>query len=375
MSRMILVVALVLASVTLVTVSPASGETRGPAWAPELLAGVPGSSTIYVVSTNVKFESNNPTVCGYQACFNMERTSDNGASFTTVRLPRISFVNGSQLGNLSRVVFATTTTGYLILGGGSRATLEVTIDGAMTWHSHVIASDASLLNFAVSHGELYAVVATCTKSGVCSDYRLARSPLSADRWTFSTLAKWPSGMGVGMGAFGADVWLTQQTPSTVVVYISHNQGRTFTRSTAPTLASVYACTLTATSKFTVWAECPTGMAVSFFYSGDGGLHWGTIRVGQFSGTGGGAFDPVSSTVGYLDYGFANSSGSENMYRITHEGRSITAVGTLSCNEVTGLVFTDVTQGLAACDRSYTQATTFLMRTSDGGATWSKIVLP
>jgi hypothetical protein len=116
------------------------------------------------------------------------------------------------------------------------------------------------------------------------------------------------------------------------------------------------------------------MQVSFFYSGDGGVNWNSLSVKQFAGTGGGAFDPVSSTVAYLAYGLSDSPGPKNLYRVTNDGRTMTAVGKLSCNIVNGLVFTNAMHGLAACDRSNTQATTYLLHTSDGGATWSKVSL-
>ena len=52
----------------------------------------------------------------------------------------------------------------------------------------------------------------------------------------------------------------------------------------------------------LWAECPTGMLASFFYSGDAGVHWTSVSRYEYSGTGGGAFDPVSSSLAYLDFG-------------------------------------------------------------------------
>jgi hypothetical protein len=374
MNRLTCVIALFFLGVALATGALSAGAAKGPVLAPQLLARVNGSSTVYVLSTSADFESDNPAACNYQACFHLQRTNDNGAHFTTGHLPSITFANGSLLGNLSQVIFATMDDGYILLGGSPVATLKVTVDGAKTWHSESIAPDVSILDFTTTHSELYAVIAHCPKSGECTNYRIARSPLSANRWSFTKLAKWPSGMGVGMGAYGSSVWLTQQTHATVVVFSSHNRGRTFTRSSAPKLGSVYACSITAMSTTALWAECPTGMSVSFFYSGDGGVHWNVLPVVQFAGTGGGAFDPVSSTVGYLAYGPSDTPGAKNLYRITNDGRTMTPVGRLACNIVNGLVFTDTMHGLAACDRGNTQATTYLLQTFDGGATWKKVGL-
>jgi photosystem II stability/assembly factor-like uncharacterized protein len=129
--------------------------------------------------------------------------------------------------------------------------------------------------------------------------------------------------------------------------------------------------MTAMTTQAIWAECPTGMDVSFFYSGDAGATWNRILPAHgFGGTGGGTFDPVSSTVAYIDYG--DSNGPKNLYRITNEGRTGTAVAKLRCNIDSGLVFTDARNGLVACDAKNTNATTYLMRTTDGGVTWTKI---
>lgn len=373
MNRSTFIAALFILGVVLATVPISAGATTGPTLTPQLLARVNGSSSVFVVSTSSNFESDNPAVCNYQACFHLRRTNDNGAHFTAVHLPSITFTNGSLLGNLSQVIFGTAEDGYILLGSPV-VMLKVTLDGAKTWRSDTIAPGASILDFTATHNELYAVIAHCPKHGACTNYRLARSPLTANTWTFTVLAKWPSGMGVGMGAYGSNVWLTQQTRTTVVVFTSHNQGQTFTRSSAPKLGSVYACSITATSSTALWAQCPTGMAVSFFYSGDSGVNWNELPVKQFAGTGGGAFDPVSSTVAYLAYGPGDSPGSKNLYRVANDGRTMKAVGKLACNIVNGLVFTNAMHGLAACDRGNTQATTVLLQTSDGGATWSKVSL-
>ncbi len=350
-----------------------TGATPGTTLTPQLLDRVNGSSTVYVVSTSSNFESNNPAVCNYQACFHLQRTNDNGAHFTTVHLPPIAFKNGSLLGNVSQMTFATAEDGYILLGGPVES-LKVTLNGATTWRSATIAPDVSILDFTATHNELYAVIAHCTINGPCGNYRLARSPLTATSWTFTALTKWPSGVGVGLGAYGSNVWLTQQTPSNVVVWTSHDYGHTFTRSSAPKLASVHACSITATSASALWATCPSGMEVSFFYSSNSGLDWNTLPVERFSGTGGGAFDPVSSTIAYLAYGRENSPSSRNLYRVTNDGRTMSAIGRLRCNIVGGLVFTDALHGLAACDRANTQATTELVRTSDGGVTWGQVSL-
>ncbi len=111
-----------------------------------------------------------------------------------------------------------------------------------------------------------------------------------------------------------------------------------------------------------------------FFSGDAGVHWIDVSGLEYAGTGGGYFDPVSRSLAYLDYGQTGPSRPKNLFRITNAGRTSTPVGTLRCDGAWGLVFTGATHGLAVCNRSYKLTSTYLLRTSDGGTTWSRVTL-
>lgn len=93
MNRLAFIAALFLLGVTLATSPISAGAATGPTLTPQLLASFNGSSTVFVVSTSSDFESNNPGACNYQACFQLQRTNDNGAHFTTGHLPSITFAN------------------------------------------------------------------------------------------------------------------------------------------------------------------------------------------------------------------------------------------------------------------------------------------
>jgi hypothetical protein len=112
------------------------------------------------------------------------------------------------------------------------------------------------------------------------------------------------------------------------------------------------------------------MSSSFHYSSDGGVSWNTIPVRQFTNTGGGYFDPVTSTFAFLAVGLADPLGTKNLYKITSEGRTMTAAGDLPCTEANGLVFFDARHGFAACDEHSTVTSTRLLSTLDGGLTRS-----
>jgi hypothetical protein len=338
--------------------------------APLMLAGVPGTRTVYVVSTSNLFESSRPSACGF-SCLLLERTTDGGAHFTVLDLPRTRYVGDSLTGTLDQLQFANASDGYAVMGNAAPRSLYVTHSGGRSWHLDTIADGTEILRLTTTRSHVVAIVAKCEGSSPCTDLRLATSPLVSHRWTFTPLAKWPVGMGAGLGAFASNVWLTQQTHQTVRLLTSHDLGVTFSRTSAPDLGSVYACFMTATSDASLWAQCPTGMSSSFHYSSDGGVSWNTIPVRQFTNTGGGYFDPVTSTFAFLSVGLADSLGNKNLYKITNEGRTMTATGNLPCTEVNGLVFIDARHGFAACDEHSTSTSTRLLSTSDGGLTWSQ----
>jgi hypothetical protein len=177
-----------------------------------------------------------------------------------------------------------------------------------------------------------------------------------------------------LDVYDADVWANLQGPRLPLLFTSHNGGRTFTESSKPLLGSVSACNLTPMSPTAVWAECPTGMLVSFFYSSDAGVHWTSISRYEYAGTGGGAFDPVSSSLAYLNYG-TFSGRAKDLYVITNSGHTMTAVGNLACSSTNYLVFSDATRGLTICQKNFTDSSsTYLLRTLDGGRSWTKVRL-
>jgi photosystem II stability/assembly factor-like uncharacterized protein len=367
--NLLVVASLIVASGLLVASQRTADASMNAPVAPLMMASVPGSRTVYVVSTSNIFESNHPSACGF-GCYLLERTTDGGVHFTVRTLPRTRYIDDSLTGTLDQLSFANSSDGYALMGSGQPRSLFATDNGGGSWRREVIATGTVILRFATTRTHVIAVIARCKGTSTCSRLRLATSTLGADHWTITPLANWPAGRGVGLGAFNSTVWLTQQAIPTVRLMTSHNLGVTFSRRVAPDLGSVYACSMTATSNVTLWAECPTGMASSFHYSGDGGRTWNVIPVKQFTNTGGGYFDPLSNSLAYLAVGLDDSGGGRNFYRIAAQGRTLTAVGKLPCSEIDGLVFIDASHGFAACDKHSGFASTVLLQTSNGGTTWS-----
>ena len=371
----VLVSILTISGAILTTSASVNAATSHPP-IPLMLSRVDGSPVVYVVSTSNYFDAAHPSACKPHSCFLLRRTTNLGASFATLGLPPVTYVRGSLDGNLEDLVFANTFDGYALLREGSFLSLYVTLDGASTWHRQSVAPGEHVLQVVTDHNQLFAVVAHCRNNHACTDLRLARSTLAAKKWTVTKISNTsshsPSLPSFDITAFGPNVWATVQGPKYPLLYRSRDGGRTFTASSAPALSAVTACSLTAESSSVLWAECPTGMMVSFFFSGDAGVHWINVSGLGYAGTGGGYFDPVSRSLAYLDYGQIGPSRPKNLFRITNAGRTSTPVGTLRCDGAWGLVFTDATHGLAVCNRNYKLTSTYLLRTSNGGATWSSV---
>jgi hypothetical protein len=363
--RHLIAVIVAMATMTLVTTHTVDAVTTSQSPpVPLLLVGVSGTPLTFVVSAK-------SVECASGPCLQLQRTSDNGAHFTSLHLPPISSESGSTLGNLSQLIFANSTDGYVSLNVANTMVWYATADGAQSWHRVSVATDSTILQLTPTHRELYATVAHCVKKYTCTDYRIARSPLTANEWTINALPAPLAKGGFSLAAYDGNVWANLQGPRVPRLFISHDGGRSFTQSSVTPLASVSACNLTPTSSTGLWAECPTGMLVSFFYSVDAGVHWSSISRYEYAGTGGGAFDPVSSSLAYLDFG-PFTTRSQDLYAITDSGHLMTAAGNLACSSTEGLVFSDATHGLAICQKNARTSSTHLLRTSDGGKVWTVV---
>jgi hypothetical protein len=338
---------------------------------PLMLVRVPSTSLVYVVAR---------TSCA-SFCLQLWRTTDDGGAFKLRALPPVEKVQGAPAGNLDELAFANAEDGYAVTGA-KRRTLYATFNGARSWHKEKDPAPQGLSDLTASSGELYAVTSHCAKQKDgnigCTDYRLLRSPLRSMTWSSSPI---PNGRNYpwdylgSVAAYGKDVWLTEGAKWSLIA-TSRNEGVTFTTSSSRSLGSVAGCGLTSTSSTDLWAQCPTGMQVSFAYSSDGGAHWSTVPTTQFMGTGGGYFDPVSNSLAYLEYGIT-----QPFERVTTEGShvTVTQVGVLSCSRVNSsigaLVFTNRLDGLSICDPGDIWTAARFERTTDGGTTWHQVKLP
>ncbi len=316
------------------------------------------------------------TGCKAPTCLALYRTNVEGTKLTKVSLPP-----GASVSTFGRVVFATPNDGYATEGGYFPSTLYATTNGGHTWRKVMSGHDVTYVVTTTSSEVMVTSVRCTPRTDDCGQYSVRRSSLAATHWVTLPVL-WKTGnahgeqlYGPSLAAYGSDVW-ELETESTngggASLWTSHNFGRTFTRAreTFPQLVSVTGCSLDPMSSSSLWAQCPTGMQVSFWHSSDGGVRWSPISQSQYFGTGGGAFDPVTSTVAYLDYGGVVKA--DNFVRLSDGGRVARTVGELRCTDAS-IVFTSVARGLMSCGENYTTAS--LRVTSNGGATWSVVTLP
>jgi hypothetical protein len=338
---------------------------------PVLLVRAGSSEVFYVVTTSG---------CNTPACLRMYRTNADGTTFTRVTAPPVTREQGGTAGTtLDHVVFANANDGYATVGNYSPSALYVTTNGARTWRRVMHAKDLTISVVATS-SEIFVTSVTCQpRSIVCGQYTTRRASLTAKEWvTLPRLWKTGSGpketyYGPSLAALDSTVWELQTGPETYL-WTSHNYGRTFSRAEEkfPELVSVSGCTITPMSLVSLWAQCPTGMQESFWHSEDGGATWSLASPDkfQFMGTGGGAFDPITSNVAVLDYGAVATP--PDLYRISEGGTRFTPIGEVRCSSAYPMIFTNVSDGLMICGLI---STTLVRRTGDGGATWENVLLP
>jgi hypothetical protein len=356
--------------ISYVVASPEAASSSSPSpvqMTPVTLARVPGTSIVYLMGY-VK--------CGAKICPRLARTTDDGTTFRAVTPPPRASSTQVQYVNSYELVFANRKVGFAEVGLVSPSTFYVTFNGARTWHKEKVPFGNRIEGFATTSKNIYLVTAKFDKKlnqgdGGDTDYRLARSSLTSLHWSSASIPNsnltWDF-LGP-ITAFGANVWISEQGHHELLVR-SQNYGKTLTTLVLPypALGSVAGCALTATSRVTLWAQCPTGMQVSFYYSDDGGTRWTLIDpVAQIMGTGGGYFDPVSANLGYLDVGLLR----HDLYRITNDAHSDKFVGTLKCDSP--FVFTDEADGLALCG-GYDDPSSRLLRTTNGGVTWRRVTI-
>jgi hypothetical protein len=350
------------------SLSSATAGSPRPKVMPALLSRAGTSNVVYLLGT---------TGCAAARCVRLYRSNIGATRFKRVNPPPLKGERGAIANStLDRLEFANVNDGFaLVADGDFGTTLYATSNGARTWRK-VDRIVKGQMEVAISSSQIFVTTVHCVPRTLnCSQFLTRRSSLAARQWV-TVPRLWNTGAGArdayygpSIAAYGRNVWELETAPD--YLWTSRNDGRNFVRSnlTFPQLTSVSGCSLYPKTRLVLWAECPTGMQVSFWYSSDGGTVWRQVSQTQFFGTSGGAFDPVTKTIAYLDYGAASD---DKFVRLSDGGREARSISELKCTEVS-LTFTTVARGLALCNENDTEYS--LRRTENGGVTWSSVVLP
>jgi hypothetical protein len=318
------------------------------------------------------------TGCEGPSCLHLVQTTITGHRDTSVSLPPLQHfrdgIGGTTLESLS---FASELNGYALVGTTSTVTLFVTHDGATTWQKISALPGLQFQRISVSGtGTLvYATMAKCKSfNDDCVDLTVAKSALWPVHWTALQLPSIPNnGLNGGIPDVSADVttvWLSEWENNAEVIWRSTNEGATFHKTTEPKLVSINGCSLDLVIPEDAWAQCSTGMLVSFFYSSDAGAHWVNIPQRPYGGTSGGFFAPTWNSVAYIDYGQTPN----NVYRVNMRDDVAAHMGELNCDITESPVFM-ADGGLVVCTTNRgDSSSSALFSTSDGGTVWHKIGL-
>jgi photosystem II stability/assembly factor-like uncharacterized protein len=297
--------------------------------------------------------------CSAGRCYAIERTADAGRNFTRMRAPRGLPSEGTS----PTLRFADARDGFVWVPFDWGA-LYATHDGGATWRRM---TSPALVAFTTTDGTAYAVEARCTPSA-CNGYRFARAPVSSGRWSKSPLPFTPDGPVMDIAARGRDVWLLGTPRGRFarhdVLARSTDGGRTFSTMPGPCFPGLGG-DLEPSSPRVVWAVCPTGMMAGAARSTDGGATFVPLQAPPLVNAA--RLSPSSDETAVLA---ANGAG-RPLYRTSDGGRSWRPTATSGRDEVwSDVAFTDARVGEALVQVGARAVAVW--RTTDGGASWSRI---
>jgi hypothetical protein len=309
--------------------------------------------------------------CAGGRCTAIARTTDGGASFSSVRAPELQNVGapGRAEPNLR---FADHDDGWAFVTGADGA-FYVTHDGGASWHP---VRQRSLIAFATGGGYVYAVTAACTPDS-CSALRFERSPVSHDAWTTSAMPFPPDSPVLDLSAHGTSVWVLATRAGQVgaarydVLAHSTDAGQTFTVGNGPCFPGLGG-TLAPSSANVLWAVCPTGMMAGASRSTDGGITFAPLHL-QKSIPNSTSLAPASDDSALL---IINAGGATPLLT-TDAGAHWTAPrAPAGATSWAWAGFTDAQTGAALVQTRYVTTARLqlqqLWRTTDGGASWSVV---
>jgi photosystem II stability/assembly factor-like uncharacterized protein len=366
---------------TTTSTGPASTSTTGKPAAQGAGGSVPAGfdPVSFTAISDSEFWLLGDAPCAEPDCTSILRTTDGGASFTGVPAPQAPLAvagSTSPSPGVNTLRFADAKDGYAFATGPGGQFWD-THDGGQTWSEPAALSGKDLLGFGSGDGYALVLAGTCA-NGSCSQVVLERSPVGGDNWAALPVPV-PSGVDelATMAVHGPNVWLSMSASSSQsnqLLVVSTNAGTSFTSYQSPCSPDLGG-TLEASSAEVVWAVCPTGMMAQAFRTDDGGAHWATLPTGELPNSA--QIAPASDSSALL----VTSEGGP-LELTTDDGSTWTDVsGTVTSDSWawSWLGFTDAQTGTALQETGNLPSgwpwphgpfPERLMRTTDGGKTWS-----
>lgn len=337
-----------------------------------LMTRAGGTNAVLVLGTNR---------CGDHLCLQLWRTQ---AGHPPVQLAapvsagRPAYPGST--GSIGLLVFASPRDGYALANRWTKgARSSYTTDGGRSWHAMSAVDGMALTELSTTPDAFYGLFVRCptarTTATVCT-YRLGRSRLGSDHWHLVNIpGAAGTSTGIALGAAGHTVWLELQPDNKPLILKSVDGNAPFQRLAAPALISVTACDLQPMSTRTTWAECPTGMLVSWFRSVDGGHHF--TQWWETSGTGGSSFDPLSATVAFRYTGIGPAAPA-TLQVTTNGGATFTDLHHFAFGSgmTAEFAFCDIRHGYALGSYNSKRGSpprSVVLYTADGGRHWRTVL--
>jgi photosystem II stability/assembly factor-like uncharacterized protein len=313
--------------------------------------------------------------CPTAVCTSIVRTIDGGQHFVGVPAPRVPLTNSNDNSNsIDTLRFASPLVGYAFNSQSFRSAdtpsgpIWQTSDGGAHWQRLAI---RDVRAFATGGGYVYLVTGSC-RSGVCSAPTLRRAAIGTTDWSSTPLPVAAVESIVLLAVHGTSVWLSVSPTSAhanQALLTSTDAGVTFTTERSP-------CTnglggdLEATSASVLWAVCPTGMLAGALRSSDGGATWATLNIGRELSNGA-RIAPADDSTAVISTGDQTQ-----LLRTTDGGGTFTQIYPPRAGWWNFIGFTDAQTGSGIrivpgrARSSLGPPLAVLMRSSDGGATWT-----
>jgi hypothetical protein len=311
--------------------------------------------------------------CGGHLCAQLWRAEDGGRRLTQLAAPFSMKEAGPGLTLLRwRLAFADVDDGYAVAPRSTGAPAAYTTDGGLSWHSFSAGPGTSLSAVvATAQGTYGLLESRCSENAPVCRYRLGRSAPGSPEWSSVAVPGTFEG-DIDLSAQGDEVWLSygQVEPGEPYALESRDGVAPFTRLAEPDLVGENACALYPMTAEVLWAECGTGMTVSWSRSADGGHHFTTVW--DTPGTLGSVFDPLGPTVAYRYTGNVVREPVDALQVTTDGGSRFTTVARLPFHYVTQLLFTDRQHGYVLGAEG-TGDRTVVLRTADGGRHWQTVI--